>query len=90
MVVFSISQSISPQEVGDLREVVGWDRRDAIQATARYWATISGRDTETGALVAWLEILSDGVEHALTLPRLKHGGFLDKPADGMIVSIRAA
>jgi hypothetical protein len=36
MVVFSISLSISPQEVGDLREVVGWDRRDAIQKQARW------------------------------------------------------
>ena len=75
-VTFTINQPPMPAEICDLREAVGWGRResDYPAAFAGYWATVSGRAAD-GALVAWCAILSDGVCHAVLLDVIVHPSY---------------
>jgi GNAT superfamily N-acetyltransferase len=72
-ITFIPNASITPRAISDLREAVGWERRNEDYPTALkgYWATVSGFDT-TGALVAWCAILSDGVRHAFLIDVIVH------------------
>lgn len=72
-ITFAINALPAPHEVCDLRASVGWGRResDYPAAFARYWATVSGRNS-AGNLVAWCAILSDGVCHAVLLDVIVH------------------
>lgn len=70
---FQHNAVFSPASICDLREAVGWDRVDGDYPTALrgYWGTVSGFD-DTGKLVAWCAILSDGVRHAVLLDVIVH------------------
>jgi ribosomal protein S18 acetylase RimI-like enzyme len=72
-ITFAVDAPVTPGEVCDLREAVGWGRQesDYPAAFARYYATVSGRD-DAGALVAWCAVLSDGVRHAVLLDVIVH------------------
>src|SRR5258706_15508596 len=72
-ITFAVDPHVAPRQVADLRAAVGWDRQDADYpaAFAGYWATVGGFDP-SGALVAWLAILSDGVRHAVLLDVIAH------------------
>jgi len=56
-----------------LREAVGWGRldEDYPDTLQGYWGTVSGFD-DTGRLVAWCAILSDGVRHAVLIDVVVH------------------
>ena len=72
-ITFQHNTSISPTSICDLREAVGWDRQDEDYPAALkgYWGTVSGFD-DTGKLVAWCAILSDGVRHAILIDVIVH------------------
>jgi GNAT superfamily N-acetyltransferase len=65
---FSINPVISPREISDLRESVGWDRlaTEEPEELQGYWATVGGFDAQ-GTCVAWCEMLSDGRYHGILL-----------------------
>ena len=68
-----INPDVPPQAVSDLREAVGWDRSDEDYPAALkgYWATVAGFDN-SGKLIAWCAIVSDGVRHAVLLDVIVH------------------
>ena len=70
---FAVNAPIAPHAISDLREAVGWDRREADYTTAPavYWATVAGQALD-GTLVAWCAILSDSVYHAVLLDVIVH------------------
>ena len=70
---FQHNVPVSPGSICDLREAVGWDRSDEDYPAALngYWGTVSGFD-DTGKLVAWCAILSDGVRHAVLIDVIVH------------------
>jgi len=72
-ITFSVGAPVTPQDICNLREAVGWDRHDEDYPAAfqRYWATVSGFDP-SGSLRAWCAILSDGVRHAVLLDVIVH------------------
>ena len=72
-IAFQRNASIVPQSISDLREAVGWDpaNEDYPAAFQGYWGTVSGFD-DTGTLVAWCAILSDGVRHAVLIDVIVH------------------
>ena len=68
-----INPNVPPLAISDLREAVGWDRSDEDYPAALkgYWATIGGFDN-SGKLIAWCAIVSDGVRHAVLLDVIVH------------------
>ncbi len=72
-ITFRRNGPVAPQSICDLREVVGWDRLDWYYPAAfkGYWGTVSGFD-DTGKLVAWCAILSDGLLHAVLIDVIVH------------------
>ena len=71
---FIVNPVIPASTVLELRAAVGWrrllvaDEKDELKG---YWATVGGFD-ETGALVAWCALLSDGREHGVLLDVIVH------------------
>ena len=68
--------SVSPQEIEDLREAVGWDRSEgtvslALQRSHRFYVA---RD-ESGRLVGYLSVISDGVADAFLVDLAVHPDF---------------
>ncbi|GAC1567794.1 MAG: hypothetical protein NVS3B14_14950 [Ktedonobacteraceae bacterium] len=72
-ITFQHNAPVPPQSICALRESVGWDRSDDDDPAALkgYWGTVSGF-VNTGKLIAWCAILSDGVRHAVLLDVLVH------------------
>lgn len=72
-ITFQHNAAVSPASICDLREAVGWGRLDDDYPAAPqgYWGTVSGFD-DTGKLVAWCAILSDGVRHAVLIDVIVH------------------
>jgi GNAT superfamily N-acetyltransferase len=72
-ITFRRNGAVAPQSICDLREAVGWDRLDWYYPAAfsGYWGTVSGFD-DTGKLVAWCAILSDGLLHAVLIDVIVH------------------
>ncbi|WIG61594.1 MAG: hypothetical protein OJF49_004342 [Ktedonobacterales bacterium] len=73
LVTFNFNPVVMPEQIGDLRQAVGWGRQDADYPAALmgYWATVGGCAPD-GALVAWCAVLSDGVRHAVLLDVIVH------------------
>src|SRR6266567_5713822 len=72
-ITFRRNGAVAPQSICDLREAIGWHRLDWYYPVAfqGYWGTVSGFD-DTGKLVAWCAILSDGVRHAVLIDVIVH------------------
>ena len=72
-ITFQHNAAVAPASICDLREAVGWGRLDEDYPAALqgYWGTVSGFD-DTGKLVAWCAILSDGVRHAVLIDVIVH------------------
>ncbi|HLL78319.1 MAG TPA: GNAT family N-acetyltransferase [Ktedonobacteraceae bacterium] len=72
-ITFRRNAAIMPHSIGDLREAVGWNRLNwyYLAAFKGYWGTVSGFD-DTGKLVAWCAILSDGLLHAVLIDVIVH------------------
>lgn len=72
-ITFQHNAAVTPTSICDLREAVGWDRLDDDYPAALqgYWGTVSGFDN-TGKLVAWCAILSDGMRHAVLIDVIVH------------------
>jgi GNAT superfamily N-acetyltransferase len=89
-ITFTINPSLlDVRAIADLREAVGWNRRDEDYpaALSGYWATVGGFDT-TSQLVAWCAILSDGVRHAVLIDVIVHPA-LQRQGVGLALVARA-
>lgn len=73
---FIINPDVIAEAIGDLREAVGWDRLDEDYPAPLkgYWATIGSFDN-SGKLIAWCAIVSDGVRHAVLIDVIVHPSF---------------
>ena len=65
--------AVSPGEIADLREAVGWDRSEGTYAETlkRHYAYYVVRD-HTGRLVGYLSVVSDGVSDAFLVDLVVH------------------
>ena len=87
---------VAPQEIGDLREAVGWDRSEGTykEILARHYAHYTMRNRE-GLLVAYMSVLSDGVADAFLLdlvvrPQYQHKGIGTRMVRRAIADMKAA
>ena len=87
---------VTPSEIAELRETVGWDRSEnnRDQILARHFTHYVVRDTD-GLLIAYLSVLSDGVADALLLdlvvhPRHQRKGIGTRLVRGAVTDMKAA
>lgn len=64
---------VEPKEIEDLRAQVGWDRCEGTyeQVLKRHYAHYTARD-ESGRLVAYMSVLSDGISDAFLIDLMVH------------------
>ena len=67
------SSAVDPEELGELRVAVGWDRDDGTdeQILARRFSYYAAR-TEDGELVGFISVMSDGISDALLVDLMVH------------------
>lgn len=73
------SSAVTPQEIGDLRVAVGWDRNDesdsrVLASRFAYYTARAG----TGELIGFLSVMSDGISDALLLDLMVHPAYQRK------------
>jgi N-acetylglutamate synthase-like GNAT family acetyltransferase len=70
---------ISPEEIEDLREAVGWDRSEGIykEILKRHFAYYAARNQD-GNLIAYMSVLSDGIADAFLLDLMVHPKYKNK------------
>ena len=64
---------VRPDEIEDLRGVVGWDRSEGIyeQVLQRHYAYYTARSA-SGKLIGYVSVLSDGIADAFLLDLMVH------------------
>ena len=68
--------SLTPREIEDLRQTVGWDRSEGIygQVLERHFAYYIARDA-AGELVGYISVLSDGISDAFLIDLMVHPAY---------------
>ena len=67
---------VTPEEIEDLREAVGWDRCEGcyVQILQRHYTYYIVR-AEDGRLIGYMSVLSDGISDAFLLDLMVHPDF---------------
>jgi GNAT superfamily N-acetyltransferase len=65
--------AVSPEEIEDLREAVGWERSEGIyrQVLERHYAYYTARAVN-GKLIGYVSVLSDGIADAFLVDLMVH------------------
>ena len=77
---------VTPEEIEDLREAVGWDRCEGTyaQILARHYTYYIVR-SDDGRLIGYMSVLSDGISDAFLLDLMIHPAFQRKQIGRQLV-----